>query len=199
MLVLKRSSYYGFTKVRDPKAYLYFIPLALIVSVNLWNGFGGNHSAKEILFHILTMAGVGFIEELIFRGFLFRMMEKNHVKSAVAVSALTFGIGHIINLFNGSGAELIPNLLQVVYAMAVGFLFVMIYYRTNSLIPCILTHSIFNALSIFSDSGITLEEEIVSGLLITAIAGTYAVYLAIAVKNKPKQQPDGTTCQKERL
>ena len=137
------------------------------------------------------------MEEIIFRGFLFRALEKDNVKTAVIVSSVTFGIGHIINLFNGSGAELLPNLLQVVYAMAVGFLFVVIYYRTNSLIPCILTHSIFNALSIFSDSGITLKEEIVSGLLITVIAGAYAVYLAIAVKDKPKQQPDGDTYQND--
>ena len=35
----KRVSYYGLTGVRNLKGYLYFIPLLLIVSVNLWNGF----------------------------------------------------------------------------------------------------------------------------------------------------------------
>ena len=93
VLSLKKSAYYGFTKVRNLKKYLYFIPLAVIISVNLWNGFNINHSAGEIVFHILTMINIGFIEELIFRGFLFRMMAKNNVKSAIIVSTLTFGMG----------------------------------------------------------------------------------------------------------
>jgi membrane protease YdiL (CAAX protease family) len=111
-------------------------------------------------------------------------MAKNGIRSAIIVSSVTFGIGHIINLFNGSGAELIPNLLQVVYAMAVGFMFVMIFYRTNSLIPCILTHSIFNSLSIFSNNAVTMQAEIISCVLITLLSGAYAVYLALAVKNE---------------
>jgi membrane protease YdiL (CAAX protease family) len=174
---------------------LFYLPILLLLPANLWYGVECSTSAIETVLYILSMLCVGFLEELIFRGFLFQAMVKNGVRSAIIVSSITFGIGHIINLFNGSGAELIPNLLQVVYAMAVGFMFVMIYYRTNSLIPCILTHSVFNALSIFSGSGITIQEEIVSGLLITAIAGVYAIYLAIVIKNEPKQQPDGTTLQ----
>ena len=95
------------------------------------------------------MLCVGFLEELIFRGLLFNAMLKNGKNSAIIVSSVTFGVGHIINLINGSGAELLPNLLQVVYAIAVGFMFMMIYYRTKSLLPCIITHGVFNALSAF--------------------------------------------------
>ena len=35
MIILKRTSYYGLVKVTNLKDYLYFIPLMLIVSVNL--------------------------------------------------------------------------------------------------------------------------------------------------------------------
>ena len=38
MVVLNRTKFYGLTKVTDAKKYLYFIPLAIIVSVNIWNG-----------------------------------------------------------------------------------------------------------------------------------------------------------------
>ena len=147
VLALKKSAYYGFRKVQNPKKYLYFIPLVLIVSVNLWNGFNINNTASEIVFHILTMINIGFIEELIFRGFLFKMMAKNGVKSAIIVSSLTFGIGHIINLLNG--AELIPTLLQICYATATGYLFVIIFHKSKSLIPCIVTHCLVNSLSVF--------------------------------------------------
>ena len=130
---------------------------------------------------------VGFLEEMIFRGLLFHAMFKDGAGTAIIVSSVTFGIGHIVNLFNGSGAELLPNLLQVIYAMAAGFMFVMIYYRTRSLIPCIVTHGVFNALSIFSnEAGMTDQRQIISCVLITIIAGGYALYLGVFLKQKEK-------------
>ena len=145
---LKDTAYYGFQKVKDPKRYLYFLPLVLIVSVNFWNGVHIQNSSEEIIFHILTMLNIGFIEEIIFRGFLFRLMEKDNVKAAIIVSSISFGIGHIVNLLNG--AELVPTLLQIGYAASVGYLFVVIFYRSGSIWPCILTHSLNNAFSIFN-------------------------------------------------
>lgn len=148
ILALKRRSYYGLTKVRNAKKCLYFIPLILILTVNLWNGINIRHSTAEIIIYVLTMLNVGFIEEIIFRGFLFKMMAKSNLNSAIIVSSLTFGIGHVINLLNG--AELIPTLLQVCYAISIGYLFVILFLKTKSLIPCIITHSLMNALSIFN-------------------------------------------------
>jgi membrane protease YdiL (CAAX protease family) len=180
MICLKRVSYYGLTKVKDPKKYLYFIPLLIIASVNLWNGIHINNTNSEIVFHILTMLNIGFIEEIIFRGFLFKMMEKENVKSAIVVSAITFGIGHIINLFNG--ADLIPTLLQICYATSIGFLFVIIFYKSKSLVPCIITHSVVNALSIFnSENQGTIP--ITSVFLIIAPL-VYLVYINKTVKEE---------------
>ena len=71
-IALERVSYYGLTKAENPKKFLYFLPLILIVSVNLWSGININNTPKEIVFHILTMLNVGFIEEIIFRGYLFQ-------------------------------------------------------------------------------------------------------------------------------
>lgn len=173
VLLLKKSAYYGFTKVRNFKKYLYFIPLAVIISVNLWSGFNMNHSASEITFHILTMVNIGFIEELIFRGFLFRMMAKTNVKSAIVVSSLTFGIGHIINLLNG--APLVATLLQICYATAIGYLFVIIFHKSNSLFPCIITHCLVNSLSIFHvENTLSLYIEPV---FLTIVPLAYAIYI----------------------
>ena len=147
--------------------------MVVIISVNLWSGFNINHSASEIIFHILTMINIGFIEELIFRGFLFRMMEKNNVKSAITVSALTFGIGHIVNLLNG--AEMIPTLMQICYATAIGYLFVIIFHKSKSLVPCIITHCLVNALSIFNIEN-TLSIYI-APVFLTIIPLAYAIYL----------------------
>lgn len=147
IIALKRTAYYGLTKAVNIKKCFYFIPLLLILTVNLWNGININNPTSEIVLHILTMIQIGFIEEIIFRGFLYKMMEKSNAKVAIIVSSLTFGIGHIVNLFNGT--DLIPTLLQICYAVSIGYLFVIIFRKTKSLIPCIIAHSVMNALSIF--------------------------------------------------
>lgn len=149
IMYLKRTAYYGLTKVINIKECLYFIPLILIVSVNLWGGININNSKTEILFYILMMINIGFLEEIIFRGFLFKAMAKDNIKSAIIVTSLTFGIGHIINLLNG--ADLIPTLLQIASAISIGYLFVTILIHTNSLIPCIITHIFINSLAIFNN------------------------------------------------
>lgn len=145
---LDRTKYYGLTKVKNSRKYLYFIPLLIIGTVNIWNGFNINNTPKEILFYILTMINVGFIEEIIFRGFLFKMIEKDNLNKAIIISSLTFGIGHIVNLLNG--ATLIPTLFQICYTVSLGYLFVTIFIKSKSLLPCIITHSLINSLAIFN-------------------------------------------------
>lgn len=178
VLSLKKSAYYGFTKVQNLKQYLFFIPLVLIISVNLWNGFNTNHPTSEIVFHILTMINIGFIEELIFRGFLFRMMEKSSLNSAIIVSAITFGMGHIVNLLNGE--ELIPTLMQICYASAIGYLFVVIFHKSKSLVPCIITHCLVNSLSIFNvENTLSLY---IAPVFLTIIPLAYGIYIHRTVK-----------------
>ena len=119
------------------------------------------------------MINIGFIEELIFRGFLFRMMAKNNVKSAIIVCALTFGIGHIVNLLNG--AALIPTLMQICYATAIGYLFVIIFHKSKSLVPCIITHCLVNSLSIFNvENNLSLY---IAPVFLTIIPFAYATYI----------------------
>lgn len=178
MIKLKRVNYYGLTKVKNIKNYLYFIPLLVIGTVNIWNGLNLNHSVKEITFYILTMINVGFIEEIIFRGFLFKMMEKENVKRAIIVSSLTFGIGHIVNLING--ADLIPTLLQICYAVSLGYLFVTIFYKSKSLVPCIITHTLINSLAIFNINNSTFTYIIPIVLIIISIS--YATFINNKVK-----------------
>ena len=179
MFSLKRIEYYGLTKAKNPKRFLYFIPLVIIFSVNLWNGVNVNHTKNEVVFHILTMINVGFLEEIIFRGFLFKMMDKDNLKAAIIVSSVTFGIGHIVNLVNGS--ELFTTLMQVCYAIAIGYLFVTIFYKSKSLVPCILAHIFINATSIFKveSSGLLY---IVSIFLVISCLG-YSFYINKTVKD----------------
>ena len=182
-LFMKRNNLletYGLCKSKVPASkMLFYIPVLVMLTANLWYGIGIYVSPVEAICYVLTMFCVGFLEEVIFRGLLFNAMRKDGVKSAILVSSLTFGMGHIINLFNGSGTELLPNLLQVVYATAAGFMFVMIYYKTESLIVCIVAHGVFNALSVFvNEVAVTDTMHILSCVFLIAVCGGYGAYLA---------------------
>ncbi len=195
LIFIKRnrlSNEYGLCKSKVPaRKMLFYIPLAILPAVNIFSAIKLNLSATEAIMYILTMFCVGFLEEIIFRGLLFKTMAENGIKSAIIVSSITFGMGHIINLINGSGVELLPNILQVIYATAAGFMLVMIFHKTGSLIPCVVFHGIFNALSVFADdSTITINHRIISCAFLVVISGGYGIYIALKVKDNsrsPKQ------------
>ena len=168
--------------------FLYYVPLFILASGNLWNGIALNYSLPETVCRIVCMLCVGFLEEVIFRGLLFAAIAKDNIKSAVVISSVTFGIGHIINLFNGSGMELVHNLCQIVFATAVGFLLVTIFYRGDSLLPCILVHSAINTLGTFAnDAGLTMEMRLLHLGVLIVITVAYTLILTRTLPKKAKK------------
>ena len=171
---------YGFcSSVVSAKRFLYYLPLVIIASTAFWGGIKMQYSVQETVLYIISMCCVGFLEEVIFRGLLFRAMEKDNVKSAIIVSALTFGIGHIVNLLNGSGRELLSSLVQIIFAVLVGFVLVLIFYHGKSLTACILFHSANNALKVFAGGGnLSPQTEMIMNLVISVVVlGGYLFYL----------------------
>lgn len=94
----------------------------------LQSGWGG----------ILAIAIVGpVLEELLFRGAITQaLLQECSPTKAILISALLFGVFHI-------------NPAQILPAFLIGILFAWIYYRTRSLIPCILMHVLNNSLSVY--------------------------------------------------
>lgn len=162
--------------------YLYFLPLLLLASTNLWQGICPRYGVLETVLYILSMIGVGILEEIIFRGFLFTALRTENLKRAVIISSLTFGIGHIVNLLNG--AQLLPTLLQLVYATAAGFLFTVIFLRSGSLLPCIAAHCLVNSLSVFSAEGNT-GWDLAAAAFLTVVSVLYALWI---LKKVPEYQ-----------
>ena len=178
---------YGLCKTPVPaRQFLYYVPLLILASGNLWNGFALNYSPAETVCRIVCMLCVGFLEEVIFRGLLFTAIAKDNVKSAIIISSVTFGVGHIINLFNGSGMDVVNNLCQIVFAVAVGFLLVTIFYRGGSLLPCILVHSAINTLGTFAnDANLTTAMHLLHLAVLIAVTVAYTLILT---RTLPKAQ-----------
>ena len=182
---------------KNSRIMLWFLPLWIIASFNLWGGIAPRYPIPGQIYAVISMALVGFAEELIVRGFLFKAMLKDgNVKLAVIVSSVTFGMGHILNLFTGH--ETAETLVQVVFAVAFGFIVTMVFYKSGSLLPCILSHSLTDMFSKFAaDGGSSLLNWVVHAVMII-MAVTYCTYLAKHVEtpaiNKPIVQKDPESC-----
>ena len=184
------SEKYGLCRFKGNWAqFLYFVPMIIMSCVNLINGLGLTAPLAVAVLMMVNLAVAGYVEEVIFRGFLFRAMEKDHLRSAIIVSAITFGAGHIVNLANT--ADTLGVLLQVCYAIVIGFLYTIIAYKGGSLWPCIASHMFVNGSSIFA-----LEQgpfsnfvaavfgqassdlvQVCSSVLIMVVSGSYALWL----------------------
>lgn len=94
----------------------------------LQSGWGG----------ILAIAIIGpVLEELLFRGAITKaLLQQYSPKKAILISALLFGVFHI-------------NPAQILPAFLIGILFAWTYYKTGSLIPCILMHVLNNSLAVY--------------------------------------------------
>ena len=63
-----------------------------------------------------------------FRGFLFRaLLKRDPAPVAVTISAVTFGIGHIVNLLAGQAKP--EMVIQVLSAGAWGYIPTMVFYK----------------------------------------------------------------------
>ena len=125
------------------------------------------------------MINIGFLEEIIFRGILYKSIKKDNQKLAMIISSITFGIGHIVNLLNG--ANLVPTLLQICYAIAIGYLFVTIFNKSKSLIPCIITHIAVNSFSVLGVNSAGISTYLIPIMLII-ISISYTAFINKTIK-----------------
>ncbi|MDO5107462.1 MAG: CPBP family intramembrane metalloprotease [Coriobacteriaceae bacterium] len=186
---IRHADLEGFFFLRKPSVHatrmLFYLPLAIIATKKIWLGIELGATPLECALWVASMCCVGIIEELIIRGLLFRAIEEDSRMQAIVISSITFGLGHIVNLFNASGQDLVLTIGQIVFAVGVGFMLVEVMLKSGSMWPCIIFHMVNNALSTFEDeaAGLALfgtEEMAVAVAVGTGalIAVAYAIYLA---------------------
>ena len=169
---------YGLTEwPRNTKRYLFFIPVWILVTGNLWGGLGIAYDGTGQVFAVISMLLIGYVEEVIFRGFLFKaLIPKDGITLAIIISSVTFGIGHIINLFAGQAS--LETVIQVFFAIAWGFIFTFVFYKSQSLLPCIIAHGLVNAFSKFANEGHSYMTGWIYMSATILIAIVYGIYLA---------------------
>ena len=133
-----------------------------------------NETLPVTVLYMISMVFVGFLEEIIFRGFLFGAMQKDGLTWAVLVSSVTFGMGHIVNLLLGE--PLLDTLLQLVYASAMGFCYTAIFHTCGSILPCIVSHAFVTSTSIFAIAP-TDRQRILTAVIQTLLSLGYGLWL----------------------
>ncbi len=181
-------AFYGVTRVYPSRwpATLWFIPLGLMATVQLFKGLNLQLASVDVLLVVLLMGGVGFLEELLFRGFLYRALrERSGVGRAVLVSGLTFGLGHIANLLGGyTGPQ---QVLQVVVAIGLGVALALLFELTGSILPCVLFHILLNV-----SGSVTAEDprrELATATAVMVIAVAYSTWLWVQLRRRSATEP----------
>ena len=172
---------------KNHKKYLYFIPMWVLATCNLWDGLAPSYHGAELAIATLSMILVGFVEEMLFRGFLFRgMLREGKTVVAIVVSALTFGIGHIVNLFAGQAS--FETFVQIFFAVAWGFLFTMVAYKGGSLLPCILAHAMIDVFALYGADNPLIDWICIDLTIVVSLV--YCLYLA-RLKEATDERPQG--------
>ena len=139
-----RDKLQNFISTKNLKfAFILLIPSVIILIYNILNNvIVGNFEFN----YIVIIAGIapGFIEELVFRGFIIsnlmriRKSKKVNIYLIVALSALPFGLFHLLNII--SGANVSYSIAQAFFTICLGVFFAAIYLRTGNLIGTIIVH-----------------------------------------------------------
>ncbi|MBN1217063.1 MAG: CPBP family intramembrane metalloprotease [Candidatus Lokiarchaeota archaeon] len=161
----KLNQYLKDIKITNKQNYIKNILIGiisfLIIVFSLYMGsliFGNYTFSFDRIFHILDTVyfGLGaFIflymlipaiwEEIAFRGIntsIFK--EKYNTINTIIMCGLLFGLSHLINFLTLIGESPLSTVEQIIYASFMGITLSYTYFKTRSLIPCIIIHYCFN-------------------------------------------------------
>ena len=155
------------------KMFLYYIPL-IVVALSAFAG-GLMLNQKELFIpNLIFTLGIGFAEEVYFRGIICNAWKEKE-KTAIIVSAVLFGLCHILNVMGG--AEITATLLQIVFAFVYGIIMAYVILRTKSIWPCILLHAFHDFCGFISNEG-DGKLTIIVGAFQFVVLLAYCIYIA---------------------
>lgn len=102
---------------------------------------------KVLIEGVIYYIGVAIVEELYVRGLLLNLIEKMFSKSknntaiAIISSSVIFGLGHIVGTL---GQPILVIITKVIWTIALGMYFGVIYKKTNNLWLPIILHFVIN-------------------------------------------------------
>lgn len=173
------STYYGLhlPAMSDLQKTWFYLPLVVIALLQYAKGLKAGLTFLDVMNVVILMIAVGFLEELLFRGFLYQGILKNGTLTrAVIISGVTFGIGHIVNL--ARGYSFLDQGLQIAIGIALGIVLALLVAVTNSIVPGIIFHTLLNISGNLTNNNQTIE------VLVVVAAIVVCVVYALALRNQ---------------
>lgn len=168
LLLVKKDNYFK-VRCKNKTCITYIIIVTLILSII--NLFPFNLSiGPSTLSVLVTMLFVGLMEELIFRGCVYKICEEKWGdQKAVIFSSILFGVIHIINILN---EDILMVVLQMAYTTSIGIVFAILIYKKQGIILCIIAHAIVN---LTGNLGAT--ETVYKEIIFTIMCAVFAIIM----------------------
>jgi membrane protease YdiL (CAAX protease family) len=180
----KQAGYAGAGRLLDLPLYLLPAGMALLPLID---GIGTTTAATVAVFGILSIV-VALAEETFFRGLILQALIPAGVLRAVMLSALLFGLPHLLNSVGGMWDPSF-TLVDTVAAFGIGIAFAALVIRTRTIWPPVFLHALINFIALVSLGSITVPAQTPAQLATTAAAGVVmAVYGLFLLHRLPGQQ-----------
>lgn len=157
--------------------YVFSILLALILrgseTLENYNSHMSQMMNDDLgLVLLAVVIAAPIVEEIVFRGALFRALERSlHKGAAVIIPSILFALAH-------------TDPVQMAYAFVLGILFALVRAKSGKLLPCILMHAAFNGANFLNVwAGADFIPPFWLVLLITMLCYAMTLY-----KKKPQKQ-----------
>lgn len=175
--------YYGVRALRrrDFSATLLYIPLVLIALMQFTKGFRNDLDFTAVALIVALMVCVGFLEELIFRGMLFRGIQRTSTLTrAIVISGVTFGLGHIVNLARGMAP--LEQTVQIAFGIVLGIVLALLFAVTGTIVPLIAFHALLNISGNLTRAD--AQAELIMLAATTLLCAGYAGYLVSVLRRR---------------
>ena len=143
-----------------------------------------------IMLYALSCLGVGFFEEMAFRGCIFTAIlqrckrKPSGIFWAIVLSSLVFGAVHLVNVF--AGASLPSVILQMGYSFLIGGMCSIVLIKTANIWYCVILHSVYNfSGGVVPECGggtIWNTPTVVLTAVVAVAVASYVIYLLLRIK-----------------
>lgn len=166
-----RSS--GFLSWITARDAILFLPVVAIALLSLSEGIAVTGPGQVLRFAVLSLV-VGIAEEMIFRGLILDALLPAGITTAVAGSALLFGLPHLLNALGGTW-DPVFTLADTIAAVGIGIVFAALRIRTGSIWPLIGLHALIDMSALLATGSLVVGAQSALSLATTVFAGIFLV------------------------
>ena len=199
VVILKKQSIFGKSRLKFGKSILLCVPLVvisvLIFGVNALSLVSaGRINMANLVSLIIYAASIGLFEEIFFRGIIQGELVETSADTrrkafvAILLSGFIFGAVHLTNIL--AGQDILTTIMQVFQTMAIGVLLGTVYFISKNIWALAFLHGFYDFAVLLSDVNyikdcglgdhVTMNvaiTTIVASTLLSIIYIIYAIYL----------------------